>query len=93
MIKKRRGLRTGYYDGGEEAAKKLLENLGSSMALNEHVGGMAIPYMALASGKSIVGISKITLHALTNVYIVEKILGVKFEVKGREGEPGLIRIV
>ncbi|MGC9153903.1 MAG: RNA 3'-terminal phosphate cyclase, partial [Vulcanisaeta sp.] len=73
---------------GEEAAAKLIENLRSNMALDEHMGDMVIPYMALASGSSAVGVSKITLHTLTNIYIVERILDVKFEVSGREGEPG-----
>ncbi|MGC8608036.1 MAG: RNA 3'-terminal phosphate cyclase [Vulcanisaeta sp.] len=77
---------------GEEAAKGLLENLRSGMALDEYMGDMVIPYMSLA-GNSVVGVSKITLHALTNIYIVERILGVKFEVGGKEGGPGLIRIV
>ncbi|BDR91040.1 RNA 3'-terminal phosphate cyclase [Vulcanisaeta souniana] len=76
---------------GEEAAKGLLGNLRSGMALDEYMGDMVIPYMALA-GNSVVGISRITLHALTNIYIVEKILGVKFEVSGKEGKPGLIRV-
>lgn len=76
---------------GEEAAKELLENLRSGMALDEHMGDMVIPYMALAGG-GVVGVSKITLHALTNIYIVEKVLGVRFEVSGREDEPGIIRV-
>lgn len=76
---------------GEEAARNLLENLGSGMALDEHMGDMVIPYMALAGG-GVVGISRITLHALTNIYIVEKVLGMRFEVSGREGGPGIIRV-
>ena len=77
---------------GEEAARKLLDNLRSGMALDEHMGDMVIPYMALA-GSGVVGVSRITLHTLTNIYIVERILGVKFEVSGREGEPGVIKVL
>ncbi len=77
---------------GEEAARNLLENLESGMALDEHMGDMVIPYMALAGG-GVVGVSKITLHALTNIYIVEKVLGVRFEVNGREGGPGIIKVL
>ncbi len=76
---------------GEEAAKVLLENLRSGMALDEYMGDMVVPYMALAGG-GMVGVSRITLHALTNIYIVERMLGVKFEVSGKEGAPGLIRV-
>ncbi|WP_069806684.1 RNA 3'-terminal phosphate cyclase [Vulcanisaeta thermophila] len=75
---------------GEEAAKKLLENLSVNMALDDHMGDMVIPYMALARGRSTIGVSRITLHTLTNIYIVERILGVKFNVKGEEGKPGII---
>lgn len=77
---------------GEEAARNLLENLRSGMALDEHMGDMVIPYMALAGG-GVVGVSKITLHALTNIYIVERVLGVRFEVSGKEGEPGIIKVL
>jgi len=78
---------------GEEAANKLLENFRSGMAFDEHMGDMVIPYMALAEGKSIVGVSKITLHALTNIYVIEQILGVRFSVDGTEGRPGVIKVV
>jgi RNA 3'-terminal phosphate cyclase len=57
------------------------------------MGDMVIPYMALAEGKSIVGVSKITLHTLTNIYVIEQILGVRFSVDGTEGGPGVIKVV
>jgi RNA 3'-terminal phosphate cyclase (ATP) len=77
---------------GEEAANRLLENLRSNMALDEHMGDMVIPYMVLARGKSAVGVSRITLHTLTNIYVVERMMDVKFVVDGAEGKPGIIRI-
>jgi RNA 3'-terminal phosphate cyclase (ATP) len=78
---------------GGEAANKLLENLRSNMALDEHMGDMVIPYMALARGKSTVGVSRITLHTLTNIYVVERLMDVKFVVDGAEGGPGVIKVV
>jgi RNA 3'-phosphate cyclase len=78
---------------GEEAANRLLENLRSNMALDEHMGDMVIPYMVLARGKSAVGVSRITLHTLTNIYVVERMMDVKFVVDGAEGKPGIIRVV
>nr|KJR72288.1 MAG: ribosomal subunit interface protein [Vulcanisaeta sp. AZ3] len=75
---------------GAEAANKLLDNLRTDMVFDDHMGDMIIPYMPFARGVSKVGVSKITLHTLTNVYIVKLITNVEFRVEGEEGGPGII---
>jgi len=77
---------------GREAAEKLIQELTPGRAFDSHMGDMLIPYIALAEGRSRIGVSKITLHTVTNMYIVEKILGVKFRVEGEEGKPGIIEV-
>ncbi len=77
---------------GEEAARELIEELSSSMAFDKHMGDMLIPYIALAEGYSRIGISRLTLHTLTNIHIVEKLVNTKFKVNGREGERGVIEV-
>lgn len=64
---------------GQEAAKSLLNSLKSNSALDEHMGDQIIPYMALA-GNSEVKISKLTMHTLTNLNIVDKFITREFEV-------------
>ncbi len=71
---------------GGEAAKMLLEEIQSGAVLDSHMGDQIIPYLALAEGKSEVTVSRITNHLKTNIYIVEKILGNRFEVLEKEGK-------
>jgi len=77
---------------GEEAARKLIEEINSGMAFDRHMGDMLIPYIALADGYSKIGVSKLTLHTITNIHITEKLTGVKFKVNGKEGEKGIIEV-
>lgn len=70
---------------GEEAAKMLLQEMQSGAALDSHMGDQIIPYVALAEGESKVAVSKLTNHLKTNIYVVEKILGSKFDILEREG--------
>ncbi len=77
---------------GEEAAKKLIQEIERGMAFDKHMGDMLIPYIAIASGTSEIGVSELTLHTKTNIVVTEMILGVKFEVKGDLGERAVIKV-
>lgn len=63
----------------QEALSALLENHESQAPLDEHMADQILPYLALAGGR--VKVAKITSHCLTNIWAIEKFLGVKFEVK------------
>jgi RNA 3'-terminal phosphate cyclase (ATP) len=77
---------------GEEAAKKLLEELESNVAFDRHMGDILIPYMAVADGHSEISVSRITMHTLTNIHVAETLLNVKFQVNGNIGECGTIAV-
>ena len=77
---------------GEEAAKRLIEELNSQAPLDRHMGDMIIPYLAVADGHSEIFVSQITMHTLTNIHIAEKILKVKFQVNGNVGQAGRISV-
>ncbi|NPA23954.1 MAG: RNA 3'-terminal phosphate cyclase [Crenarchaeota archaeon] len=77
---------------GKEAAEKLIEDLGTGKAFDRHMGDMLVPYIALADGHSKIGVARLTLHTITNVYVVEKILNVKFRVEGEQEKPGVIEV-
>jgi len=77
---------------GKNAASKLLDEIKAGMAFDSHMGDMIIPYLALASGRSRVGISKLTLHAESNIWLVERFLPVKFIVQGGVGSPTVIEV-
>ncbi len=65
---------------GAAAAEKLLAEIKSDAAVDVHALDQLIPYMALASGKSEVLAQEVSQHARTNIWLVEKFLGVKFEI-------------
>ena len=59
---------------GREAATKLLEDLETGMALDRHASDMLLTYAAVACGESVLGGSKLTSHAETNMYVVRKVV-------------------
>jgi len=77
---------------GREAAESLLNQLKTGRAVDRYLTDQLIPYMALAEGRSEIMSAELTLHALTNIELVEKILGVKFEVEGQQGQAGRIGV-
>ncbi|HDI73767.1 MAG TPA: RNA 3'-terminal phosphate cyclase [Candidatus Korarchaeota archaeon] len=77
---------------GKNAALKILREIDTKMALDHHSGDMIIPYLAMASGKSRVGISKLTMHAESNIWLVEKFLPVKFLVEGGLDRPSIVGV-
>lgn len=68
-------------DIGKEAALVLLKEQKSGACLDKYLADQILPYMALSEEKSRVTVSKITNHAKTNVWVIEKFLKGKFEIK------------
>lgn len=77
---------------GEEAAEKLLKEIERDAPIDSHMGDMLIPYLAVAGGRSKIKVSELTLHLISNISVTEKILNVKFDVKGKEGQSGIISV-
>ena len=63
---------------GKEAADKLLKEIESGAPVDGHLADNLIPFLGLFGGK--IKTSKITNHTLTNIYVTEKFLNVKFNV-------------
>lgn len=59
---------------GREASQKLIEDLSTGAAVDRHLSDMLPPLLALVKGKSVFRGAKLTLHAVTNIEIVRKIL-------------------
>ena len=76
---------------GEKAAEELLYHISQGAAVDKYIGDQIIPYMAMA-GKSSVKTAELTLHAVTNIFVTEKIMGKKFDVDGEVGEIATIWI-
>lgn len=67
---------------GEEAAKKLIEEINSGAVVDSNAADSLIPFLGVAFGK--IKTSKITKHTLANIYVVEKFLGVKFTIENKD---------
>ena len=67
-------------DVGKQAAQKLIDEINSKAAVDQHLADNLIPFMGLSSNSKI-KTSKITNHTLTNIYVVEQFLGKKFEIE------------
>ena len=76
---------------GREAADELVEQLRPGKAVDKFLGDQLIPFLAFAGGE--IGVAEITNHLLTNVWVVERFFGKAFDVEGKAGEPGVVRVV
>jgi RNA 3'-terminal phosphate cyclase (ATP) len=74
----------------DETADDLFNFLGSRAAFDRHLADQLLIYLASAPGKQHFTTSKVTQHLLTNSWVIEKLLPVKFEIKGGLGEPGTV---
>jgi RNA 3'-phosphate cyclase len=75
---------------GKTAAKNLISQLKTKRPIDFHLADQLIIWMGLSQFPSAIDTTKITLHTLTNIHILEKLSNAKFEVEGSEGEPGII---
>jgi RNA 3'-terminal phosphate cyclase (GTP) len=66
---------------GKGAAQKLIDAIESKAPVDSHLADNLIPWMGLFA-PSAVKAQTITKHTLTNIYVVEKFLPVKFRVEG-----------
>ncbi len=65
---------------GREAAENLVKEIEAEATVDVHLADMLVPYVALAKGNSTYFCRLITEHLDTNIWLAQKILGVKFEV-------------
>ena len=66
---------------GREAAGKLLAELNAQATVDEHLADMLIPYVALVEGSSAYLTREFTEHLEANIWLSEKMLGVRFNIK------------
>ena len=68
-------------DVGKEAALELLKEQKTGACLDKHLADQILVFMALSKGKCSVTVSEITNHCKTNIWVVEKFIDGKFEIK------------
>jgi len=65
---------------GREAAENLFKEIKVEATVDVHIADMLVPYIALADGNSVYFARSMTEHLDTNLWLTQKILGVKFQV-------------
>lgn len=75
----------------EEAVNEFIKFYKSDAGIEKHLGDQLIIYMALAEGKSSFT-SEISSHILTNCWVMEQFLPIRFEIKGKLGEIGSVSV-
>ena len=72
-------------DVGREAAENLYKEIEARATVDIHMADILVPYVALAKGKSVYFTRELSDHLETNIWLAEKILGVKFNVTKIDG--------
>ena len=65
---------------GKQAAQTLITELSAKPTVDEYLADMLIPYIALAKGKSSFFTRAISEHIESNIWLMEKMLNVKFSI-------------
>jgi len=66
---------------GAEAAQALLAELGSGASVDRHAADQLLPFMALSKGRSVITVPEVTMHARTNIYVINQFLDAEFITK------------
>jgi len=66
---------------GQEAAISFLKEVKSGTCIDKYTADQILPFMAICNKPSKVSVSEITLHCKTNIWVIEKFLNGKFEIK------------
>ena len=75
-----------------EAARAFKKFIASRAGIDCHLADQISLYAALADGVSTFTTEIVTSHLLTNIWVIEQLLGVRFEVQGQLQEKGLVRV-
>lgn len=76
----------------EDACQEFLEYYESGAALDRHLADQLVLPLALVKGASSFTTCDVSQHLLTNVWIVEQLLGRTVDVEGEKGESGRVSI-
>lgn len=79
-------------DVGKEAASLFNDFHKTSACLDPHLADQIVIYLSLAQEDSTFTTSRITQHLLTNLWVIEKFLKIRYEIYGRMDSEGIVKI-
>jgi RNA 3'-terminal phosphate cyclase (ATP) len=74
----------------EEACQAFLEYYRSGAVVDKHLADQLVLPLALADGHSTFTTCQITQHLITNIWVVERFIGIDYQVEGSEGGKGRV---
>jgi len=77
---------------GEEAARALLDYVGSGAALDEYLADQILLPLSVIPAESAYTTACVTQHLLTNAEVVRRFVAAEIEIQGSPGEPGTVRV-
>ncbi len=73
----------------DDACSQFIKFLDSKGVIDIHLADQLVPYMAFARGRSTFITEGITAHLLTNIWVVEQFLPLKFDIEKETGKVGV----
>jgi RNA 3'-phosphate cyclase len=77
---------------GSNAVSHLMREISSEKAIDSHLCDMLVPYLAIASGTSRIGVTTITSHLTTNIWATEHILGTDLNLQSESDKSGVLTV-
>jgi RNA 3'-terminal phosphate cyclase (ATP) len=77
---------------GAEAARALIGHLKTGACLDEHLADQIVIYLAMTKGESSFTTSRISPHLLTNLWVIERFLNIRYRIEGDQGSPGIVTV-
>jgi RNA 3'-terminal phosphate cyclase (ATP) len=77
---------------GMEAAEQAIRHLATGACLDPHLADQIALYLAVAPGASVFTTSRISEHLLTNLWTIQRFVGLEYTVDGKKDRPGTIAL-
>jgi len=77
---------------GSTAVSNLMGEISSEKAIDSHLCDMLVPYLAIASGTSRIGVTTITSHLTTNIWTTQHILRTDLNLQSEPDKSGVLTV-
>ncbi len=77
---------------GQDAALDLISELRENAPVDRHLADMLVIYAALAEGRSVYEVTKLTSHTVTSIEVCKIITGCKANIQGQLNERAVVEI-
>ncbi len=80
-------------DVGKEVAERFINFYKTSACLEPHLADQIVIYLSFAQENSSFTTSRITQHLMTNLWVIEQFLNIRYEIKGAMNSEGRVNLI